>query len=103
MVPARVSGRRVIGVVLALAIAGACTGSARAEPSATIRRTAHGIPHILAKDYEGAGYGYGYAIAQDNICVLADTYLTVRAQRSRYFPPDQTYESRGNGGVFKNI
>ena len=69
--------------MLALVATGVCTGTALAEPSATIRRTAHGIPHILASDYEGAGYGYGYAIAQDNICVLADTYVTVRAQRSR--------------------
>jgi acyl-homoserine-lactone acylase len=96
-------GRRVIGVVVAL-VAGAITAApALADPSATIRRTAHGIPHILAQDYEGAGYGYGYAIAQDNICVLADTYLTVEAQRSRYLGPDATYQSRGNGATFKNI
>lgn len=29
--------------------------------SATIRRTSHGIPHVLAQDYAGLGYGYGYA------------------------------------------
>jgi acyl-homoserine-lactone acylase len=89
--------------VLALLVSGATAAGALAEPSATIRRTAHGIPHILAKDYEGAGYGYGYAIAQDNVCVLADTYVTVRAQRSRYFGPDAGYASRGNGATFKNL
>src|SRR6185503_1984183 len=41
--------------------------------------------------------------AQDNLCVMADTYVTVRAQRSRYFDPNATYVSRGNGGVFKNV
>jgi len=98
-----VRGRWVTGVVVALLASAILAAQASADPSAVIRRTEYGIPHILANDWEGAGYGYGYAIAQDNICVLADTYLTVRAQRSRYFPPDQTYESRGNGGVFKNI
>src|SRR5688500_17827948 len=51
---------------------------------ATIRRDTHGIPHILAADFAGMGFGYGYAIAEDNICTLAETYVTVRAERSRY-------------------
>ncbi|MEV1062694.1 penicillin acylase family protein [Streptomyces sp. NPDC050263] len=52
--------------------------------SATIRYTEHGIPHIKADDYAGLGYGHGYAAAKDNICLLADIYLTVGAQRSLY-------------------
>ena len=76
---------------------------AQKKGGATIKRTAYGIPHITAKNYEGVGYGYGYAIAQDNICELADTYLTVRGQRSRFHDPNATYASRGNGGTFRNI
>ncbi len=41
--------------------------SAQAAPHATIRWTAHGIPHIEASDYEGLGYGYGYAFAQPKL------------------------------------
>jgi acyl-homoserine-lactone acylase len=55
--------------------------------SAEIRRTAYGIPHILANDYGSLGYGYGYAFAQDNLCVMADRVLTLRGERSRYFGP----------------
>jgi acyl-homoserine-lactone acylase len=55
--------------------------------SAEIRRTAYGIPHVLAKDYGSLGYGYGYAFAQDNLCVLADRVVTLRGERSRYFGP----------------
>jgi acyl-homoserine-lactone acylase len=55
--------------------------------SAEIRRTEYGIPHILASDYGSLGYGYGYAFAQDNLCVLADRVLTLRGERSRYFGP----------------
>ncbi|HEX8119652.1 MAG TPA: penicillin acylase family protein [Solirubrobacteraceae bacterium] len=79
-----------------------CAG-ALAAPSAEIRRTEHGIPHVLADDWEGAGYGYAYAFAQDNLCVMADTYVTVRAQRSRFFGPDAGYESRGTGAKFTNL
>ncbi|MER5321657.1 penicillin acylase family protein [Streptosporangium roseum] len=53
--------------------------------SATIRRTEYGIPHIAAKDYGGLGFGYGYAFAQDNLCVLASWLVTLRGERSRHF------------------
>jgi acyl-homoserine-lactone acylase len=56
--------------------------------SADIRYTEYGIPHITAKDFTGLGYGYGYAAATDNVCLLAGMYLTVNAQRSRYLGPD---------------
>jgi acyl-homoserine-lactone acylase len=56
--------------------------------AADIRYTEYGIPHIKAKDFAGLGYGYGFAAATDNVCVLADTYLTVGARRSRYLGPD---------------
>jgi acyl-homoserine-lactone acylase len=64
---------------------------------ATIRRTAHGIPHIESRTYAGVGYGYGYAFAQDNICPIAEAYVTVNAERSRWFGPDKGYKQRGNG------
>ncbi|MFJ4972174.1 penicillin acylase family protein [Streptomyces sp. NPDC088755] len=57
-------------------------------PAATIRYTEYGIPHIIASDYRSLGYGYGYASATDNVCTLAETYMTVSAQRSRYLGPD---------------
>src|SRR5207248_5082254 len=65
--------------------------------SATIRRTEGGIPHITAPNYAGLGYGYGYAFAQDNICVMAEDYITVDAERARFFGPDGSYQQRGNG------
>ncbi|MGY8531682.1 penicillin acylase family protein [Paracidovorax citrulli] len=52
--------------------------------SAEIRRTAMGVPHIKASTWGGAGFGYGYAQAQDNLCTLADAFLTYRGERSRY-------------------
>ena len=70
---------------------------------ARITWTAHGVPHIVAEDYPGLGYGYGYAFAKDNLCQLAEEFVTVNAQRSRYFGPDRQYRSWGNGLVTTNL
>jgi acyl-homoserine-lactone acylase len=94
---------RVWVLAAALATVVATPAGAQDRYKVTIKRTAHGIPHIVAKDYASLGYGYGYAIAQDNICVLADTYATVRAERSRYFGPDGNYAMRGNGTTPNNL
>ncbi|NMO20498.1 hypothetical protein HPC49_34725 [Pyxidicoccus fallax] len=67
--------------------------------SATVRRTSHGIPHVLANDYAGLGYGYGYAFAQDNVCALAEILVTVNAERSRYFGPEGTYVATLGGDI----
>jgi acyl-homoserine-lactone acylase len=67
------------------------------QASAEIRRTRFGVPHIRAQDERGLGYGIGYAYAQDNLCLLANEIVTVNAQRSRYFGPQQvTVEQREN-------
>ncbi|MFC8123953.1 penicillin acylase family protein [Streptomyces sp. NPDC057302] len=56
--------------------------------SATVRYTQYGIPHILAKDYENLGFGTGWAQAADQVCTLAEGYMTLRGERSRYFGPE---------------
>jgi acyl-homoserine-lactone acylase len=90
--------------VLAVALCIAPVGTAAAKPAkVTIKRTTGGIPNITAENLRGAGFGYGYAIAEDNICELADTYVTVRADRARFFGPDESYESRGNGAEINNL
>ncbi|KNB52312.1 penicillin acylase family protein [Streptomyces caatingaensis] len=56
--------------------------------SATIRYTEYGIPHIVAKDYASLGFGDGWAQAADQVCTLADGFVTLRGERSRHFGPD---------------
>src|SRR3954447_7600170 len=82
---------------------GATVRAAQTDLSATIRRTENGIPHIESSTFAGAGYGYGYAFAQDNLCVMAEDYVTVDGQRSRYFGPDKSYMQRGNGISANNL
>ncbi|MFI2074195.1 penicillin acylase family protein [Streptomyces triculaminicus] len=56
--------------------------------SAVIRYTEYGIPHIVGKDYASLGFGSGWAQAKDQVCVLADGFVTLRGERSRAFGPD---------------
>src|SRR5438067_8516921 len=93
----------VASAVIALLAAAIPSPASAAGFSATIRRTEGGIPHITAPNYAGLGYGYGYAFAQDNICVMADDYITVDAERSRFFGPTDSYPQRGNGVTANNL
>ncbi|MQA75375.1 MAG: hypothetical protein GEU88_13700 [Solirubrobacterales bacterium] len=77
------AGLALLGGVVAIAPAQAKGPGTEVK----ITRNAQGIPTIEADDYRGLGYGYAYAFAEDNLCTLADTYVTVSAQRSRYFGP----------------
>lgn len=63
----------------------ASPADAAKPPRVTIRTTEYGIPRILADTPTGLGYGYGWAIASQQLCTLADTYTTVRGERSKYF------------------
>lgn len=56
--------------------------------SAVIRYTEYGIPHILARDHADLGFGTGWAQAADQVCTVADGFVTVRGERSRFFGPD---------------
>jgi acyl-homoserine-lactone acylase len=110
--------KRAIGALMMVivAISGLLAASAMAaDPDsglhATIRRTSHGIPHILANDYGSLGFGYGVAAAEDNICVLADIYVTVNGERSRFsgsgplgtFGPTGQWSQGGNSATPHNL
>ncbi|MER6981975.1 penicillin acylase family protein, partial [Streptomyces carpinensis] len=61
--------------------------------SAVIRYTEYGIPHIVAKDYADLGFGTGWAQAADQVCTLADGFVTVSGERSRWFGADAAPDS----------
>lgn len=70
---------------------------ARPQFSAELARTSHGIAHVRARDFRGIGYGLAYAYAQDNVCMFADTILTVRGERSQFFGADKAATPARNG------
>ncbi len=73
-----------------LALPTAAHAQSPAEPdySAEITRTTYNIPHIVADDWGGLGYGIAYAYAQDNVCLLAEEFVTIAGLRSLHFGPE---------------
>ena len=74
----------LLGATTLLAVA----AEAAAHYEATITRTTFGIPHIKAQDFGGLGFGVAYAEAQDNICLMADAYVSAAGKRSQFFGAD---------------
>ena len=66
----------------------------RPRYQATIRVTQHGIPHVTARSFGSLGFGSGYAAADSAICTLAETLVTARGQRSRWFGPRARYDDQ---------
>ncbi len=95
---------RLNAAVLATLLLGTFAAEASAAaPRVTIRRDAQGTPTIVAKDFRSLGYGFARAHVQDNLCVLADVYMTVDGDRSRFLGPDATYPIRNTGTTPNNL
>lgn len=77
--------RAALGAAALATLVAGCATVPDAVRSVEIRRTAHGIAHISAPDYEALAYGVAYAHAQDNVCQTADQLVTIRGERSRWF------------------
>ncbi len=91
-------------LIATLLIALAVAPAAEAKPlEAKIQRTKYGVPHITAKTIKSLAAGWAYAFAQDNICTIAEEYVTVSAQRSHFFGRDKTWYFSGNGSVYPNL
>ena len=102
----------IVAAGLFLAACGGSSSTSSAAPDtisdgsvyqATIRRGELGMVHVTASDYTGIGYGYSYAFAEDNICTIADVYVTVSGERSKYFGPDASWDMVGNGTTNNNL
>jgi acyl-homoserine-lactone acylase len=78
---------KLIGIATLAALASCATPGGDAGRTATLQRTAHGVAHISAPDFETLAYGVAYAHAQDNVCQTAQQLVTIRGQRSATFGP----------------
>ncbi|WP_370305896.1 penicillin acylase family protein [Sinimarinibacterium flocculans] len=78
-------------------------GGGNGKYDVTVTRTTLGIPHIKADDYASMGYGYGYAFAEDNLCVLQEDLVTIRGERARYFGRDGSYTIIPSGVTANNL
>jgi len=86
---------RAVFAVAAAALLAACSGGSSPSltepredekllPRAKIIRTEHSIPHIQADNWLGAGYGVGYAQAEDNFCLLAAMWTNLEGKGAMY-------------------
>ena len=62
------------------------------HPLDELRHSAH-----QGNDYASATYGYGYAFARDNICLLAEEFNKVNGERALHFGAGGSYDYRANG------
>jgi len=73
-----------------------------------ISRTTYGIPHVRANDFRSLAYGLANAYAQDNLCMFADSLVTVRGERALFFGPDAKPRQRsgdeyGGGSNYMDV
>jgi len=77
-------GRRLMAIGSLIAMLSSGPAVSAAERHVTVTLTEHGIPHVVARDWTGLGYGEGYALARNDLCSIANaiaTYSGRRAQR----------------------
>jgi acyl-homoserine-lactone acylase len=109
-------GWRIVGPLVAVLAAGAAVGVPAAlsassvatrgkgpHYSAKIVLTAGGVPHITGRNFGDIGFGFGYELAKDDICTLANDYVTVEGERSRYFGSGHSYTVVANGTKVNNL
>lgn len=90
--------------MLAVAAAGMCfPAAAVAKYSVSLTRTTGGIANISGESFADVGFGIGYAQAQDGTCLLAETFLTIDGERSRFFGPEGVYRDESAGLQFTNL
>ncbi len=104
-----VGGRRLmksrILAAMAVVAAGMCfPASAAASYSVSLTRTTGGVANISGENFADVGFGVGYGQAQDGICLLAETFLTVDGERSAFLGPEGVFKNEAEGGLqFTNL
>ncbi|WP_087725820.1 penicillin acylase family protein [Pandoraea sp. PE-S2T-3] len=107
-------GSRIMLGALCLAVLGGCAADASHSPAvagspepqryrAQIERTTDGMPHIVANDWGSLGWGAAYVQAQDDLCTMAQAFVTYRGDRSRYFGAQGTQPTASTLGDTDNL
>jgi acyl-homoserine-lactone acylase len=73
------------GLLAGLIGLAAATVDAKATTTVSITMTPYGIPHIVAADYRGLGFGYGYAMAGIDACGMDSMFATYSSRRALQF------------------
>jgi len=81
----RPSADACAAVVALIVIATGPAVSGQRAHRVEIRRDTFGVPHILAADEQAAGFGFGYAMAEDHAAEIGRRYLQARGEAARHF------------------
>lgn len=88
--------RFATAVVVAAVLTGGLTGcqgpssaSKELAGQVEIRRTAYGVPHILAETEEAAAFGLAYCQAQDHLLNIMRSILRARGELTLHFGPGE--------------
>ncbi len=95
-------GRHWIRLVLACAMLAASApapAASRAGP-VSIRRDAYGVPHVFARTTYGLFYGFGYALAEDQLYQLELLKRTARGKLAAVLGPTQVESDRTARGRY---
>ncbi len=74
-------------MLIRLSLLAACLSSfafADLASDVTIRRDTFGVPHILGKTEEAAGFGMGFAQAEDHCVEMGRRFLAARGESAKY-------------------
>jgi acyl-homoserine-lactone acylase len=79
---------RPLAVLIAALAAAPLAGQAPYPDRVEIRRTAHGVPHILAQDFAALGYGLAWVQLEDFGFRVVANLIRGRGELGRYFGRD---------------
>lgn len=100
------AGRRAARACLAGLVSLGAGGTLAAQGTpvgVSVRFTAHGVAHVRAGTLAGAGEGYGWAFARDNLCLMVEHAVTLAGDRSRLFGADSSYVDGFLGARVGNV
>lgn len=63
--------------------------SADGSLQANVRRTTGGVPHVRAENLSSLAFGAGHVQAMDNVCLIAESIIKARGERSLFFGPGE--------------
>lgn len=100
---AALAAAAAVPMLVATGAPSATAATRRASHTVTITRDASGVAHVKASSFTALGYGEAWAFSEDNFCTLANDFVTVEGERSKYFGPNGLSIDYSAGAAESNL